>query len=63
MEIKKGTIVGLPFNEVGIVKTFNNKLLWGFKYKVEILKGSVFNTKGEIADFKLEQLEFIYQTR
>lgn len=56
MEFKKGDKVKLPFNERGTVVKVHTNWLWGYKYDVKI-RIATLSTKGEIADFKEEQME------
>lgn len=57
MKFKKGDKVKLPFNETGTIVEINDKIPWGFKFRVGIRKGSIFNKTNQIIDFKEEQLE------
>jgi hypothetical protein len=48
--------VKLPFDETGTIVEIKD-LPWGFKYRVRIRKGSIFNNTNQIVEFKYEQLQ------
>jgi hypothetical protein len=56
MKFKVGDLVSLPFDEEGVIESINDVILWGFKYKVRITKGGIFNNVGAVVDSKEEQL-------
>lgn len=56
MKYKKGDKVQLPFNEEGIIVKVKNNLLWGCPYDIKITKATL-SIKGEVADFREDQLK------
>lgn len=53
-----GDIVNLPFDEVGVIKSIDNAIIWGFRYIVEIIESDgIFNYVGDIVNFKSSQFK------
>lgn len=60
MEIKKFDIVKCPFDEIGLVRKINDKILWGHRYNVEIIKTKgVFNQLGDKVPYKESDLKVV----
>jgi len=60
-KLKKITLIGsevtLPFDEEGVIIDYVNWRLDWFPFKIKIINGN-FNCKGEIIEFKKEQIIF-----
>jgi hypothetical protein len=51
---EENDVVKLPHNQIGVIKEIL-ELPWGFKYRVEIIRNTL-SQKGDIEDFKVDQL-------
>lgn len=60
MKIEVNDIVKLPFEEIGTVVAVDDKVLWGFKYKVKVETPSL-NNAGDIIEAKEGQMKLIWK--